>query len=153
MAVIAGVRFPLGYTHAMDQMSSSLCIVRAKLIAALPTLRAIYLFGSRARGDARVDSDYDLAVLCGEPLQPQRSFDLSLELSLLLDGDVDLADLLRASTVLKKEVIAHGRRLYERDVGEALDFEARSLTEYGHYRDMVAPQRMAVLQSGHAYRI
>lgn len=34
---------------------------------------AIILFGSRARGDARPDSDVDLLVVETEPLSPQRS--------------------------------------------------------------------------------
>ena len=34
---------------------------------------AIILFGSRARGDARVDSDVDLLVVETEPFSPQRS--------------------------------------------------------------------------------
>lgn len=33
-------------------------------IAALPFVDAIYLFGSRARGDHRERSDIDLAILC-----------------------------------------------------------------------------------------
>lgn len=34
---------------------------------------AIILFGSRARGDARADSDVDLLVIETEPFSPQRS--------------------------------------------------------------------------------
>lgn len=34
---------------------------------------AIILFGSRARGDARTDSDVDLLVVEREPFSPQRS--------------------------------------------------------------------------------
>lgn len=34
---------------------------------------AIILFGSRARGDARADSDVDLLVIEKEPFSPQRS--------------------------------------------------------------------------------
>ena len=33
-------------------------------IAALPCVDAIYLFGSRARGDHRERSDIDIAILC-----------------------------------------------------------------------------------------
>ncbi|WP_107851126.1 nucleotidyltransferase domain-containing protein [Oceanimonas marisflavi] len=35
-------------------------------LAALPYVEAIYLFGSRARGDHRERSDIDLAVFCPE---------------------------------------------------------------------------------------
>ena len=37
------------------------------------TPEAIILFGSRARGDARTDSDFDLLVVETEPFSPRRS--------------------------------------------------------------------------------
>ena len=37
-----------------------------KKLTALPFVEAIYLYGSRARGDADDISDYDLAVVCPE---------------------------------------------------------------------------------------
>ncbi len=36
-------------------------------LVAQPPVQALVLFGSRARGDARIDSDLDLAVICREP--------------------------------------------------------------------------------------
>ena len=35
----------------------------AQALASIPGVRLGYLFGSRARGKAREDSDYDIAVL------------------------------------------------------------------------------------------
>ena len=35
-----------------------------------PFVRAVVAFGSRGRGDARSDSDLDLAVICREPTLP-----------------------------------------------------------------------------------
>ncbi len=37
-----------------------------------PDVQSLVLFGSRARGDARVDSDLDLLILVGELLTPER---------------------------------------------------------------------------------
>jgi predicted nucleotidyltransferase len=42
-------------------------IVR-RIRAALPGAQCVYLFGSRATGHARPDSDYDVAVLCNAHL-------------------------------------------------------------------------------------
>ena len=40
-------------------------------LCADPSVRAVLAFGSRARGEARPDSDLDLAVICAEPsLEP-----------------------------------------------------------------------------------
>ena len=40
------------------------------VVAELPLLRALYLFGSHARGDASPASDVDLGVLVAKPLEP-----------------------------------------------------------------------------------
>src|SRR5207247_2495639 len=118
----------LGYTPAMGESTSPADKAQARLRKALPDLEAIYLFGSRAQARAREDSDYDLAILCASPVVPLHVLELERELSTLLDRDVDLVDLRRSSSVLKKEVIESGERLYAREVDLALDFEARALT-------------------------
>lgn len=37
--------------------------IKAELKSNYPDFRGIYLFGSRARGDYQIDSDYDLAFV------------------------------------------------------------------------------------------
>jgi len=44
-------------------MSSELTSIRERILAACPAASLIVLFGSRARGDARPDSDVDLLVV------------------------------------------------------------------------------------------
>jgi len=93
-------------------------------------LIAIYLFGSHATDDAGPESDLDLAVLPGHPLEPVRRWHLQEEIARLLHTDVDLVDLLFASTVMRVQVIDGGRVLWEgqRSLREA--FEARALGAY-----------------------
>jgi uncharacterized protein len=59
-------------------------------------LVAVVLFGSRARGDARVDSDWDLLVLA-EGL-PDNPFDRQLFLGRLLPSDIPAAITVVAKT-------------------------------------------------------
>ena len=73
----------------------------------------IYLYGSQAKGGARPGSDVDLGVLAGAPVPPLQLQLLREELELALCRDVDLLDLLRASTVLQKEIVTTGRVLRE----------------------------------------
>lgn len=70
---------------------------------------AIYLFGSRARGDELPASDIDLAVDAGAPL------DYAVFLKILIEFDettipqkIDLVDLQTASAALREQVLKEG---------------------------------------------
>jgi len=78
----------------------------------------VVLFGSRARGHERPDSDIDVGVLRREGLVPRERFlPLAAELSAALGGDVDLVDLRRAPGLLQHQAGTHGRALYEDQPG------------------------------------
>ena len=55
-------------------------------------IRAIYLFGSRARGDERADSDYDLLIVTDkrDPLLKDRIYDVATDVSLQARRDLSL---------------------------------------------------------------
>lgn len=100
----------------------------ALLQAALPSLQAIYLFGSHAQGTAGRDSDLDLAVLAGGRLDPLRVWHVGQSLASALDCDVDLVDLRSASTVMQYQVITTGRCLWSAGL-PAAQFECMVLSE------------------------
>lgn len=136
-----------------DETREATLVERAvqALREALPNLVAVYLFGSRAKDQATNRSDIDLAVFAASPVDPVALYRLARDLEVRLDLDVDLIDLARASTVLQMEVLESDQRVYCRDPDAALDFEARVLTEYGRYREMVEPILASVRESGRAY--
>lgn len=125
--------------------------IRAAVLRALPEMQALYVFGSRARGDARADSDLDLAVLTTTRLDPTRRFAAQRELSAQLDTDVDLIDLHAASSVLRSEVVNGGKLLFQRDAERTLAFEARVLGEYADLLDATRSLRAAVRERGHIH--
>jgi predicted nucleotidyltransferase len=94
----------------------------------LPELLAVYLFGSRASGEANARSDLDLAVLNDGPLDPVGLWDLAGEVEDIALRPVDLVDLRAASTVMQYQIVAKGRRLWARDVRAGL-YEAFILSE------------------------
>lgn len=55
-------------------------------------VRAIYLFGSRARGDDRPDSDYDLLIVTDkkDPFLKDRVYDVATDVSLQTHRDLSL---------------------------------------------------------------
>jgi len=59
--------------HAEDTAEENLLRQMVDVIVRDSSPEAIILFGSRARGDARADSDVDLLVIEKEPFSPQRS--------------------------------------------------------------------------------
>ncbi|MEJ5946813.1 HepT-like ribonuclease domain-containing protein [Pseudokineococcus basanitobsidens] len=81
-----------------------------------------YLHGSRARGDAREDSDVDVAAWW--PADPPASFDV------LLPPGVDLLVLNFAPLVLRGRVAVEGRLLFETDAAERVHWEATTRTVY-----------------------
>ncbi|NCC34412.1 MAG: nucleotidyltransferase domain-containing protein [Chloroflexia bacterium] len=58
-------------------------------------LRGLWLFGSRARGDARESSDYDILILVDEKTPELRERILDIQVDLLDQHDVLVATLLQ----------------------------------------------------------
>ncbi len=76
---------------------------------ALPQLIAVYRFGSTASAQEHAESDLDIAVLAGDPIDAVARFELQERLAAAVGRDVDLVDLRRASTVMAMQVISTGR--------------------------------------------
>jgi len=89
-----------------------------RLLAATPrpSLRLLVLFGSRVRGDATADADWDLAFVADDGFDPDALVaDLALDLGA---DDIDLVDLSRAGGQVRYRVARDGRVLYEHVPGE-----------------------------------
>lgn len=105
------------------------------LLAAIPECRAIYRFGSWGTEMARAESDIDLAVLPRQPLDAVLCWELGQSLAVLAGRDVDLVDLLRASTVLRMQVISSGKRLHCADLVTVEAFEDRVFSSYARLNE------------------
>lgn len=101
----------------------------------IPDCQAIYSFGSWGTAAERADSDIDLAVLPLHPLDAVQRWELGQQLASLARRDVDLVDLLRASTVLRMQVVANGQRLYAADVNAVEQFEDTVFSSYARLNE------------------
>lgn len=88
-------------------------------------MRLAILFGSRARGDARADSDWDVGVIGASDREA-----LQARLSAILGADVDLVDLRRASPLLCDRAMREGRVLFDADGSEYARFASLTLRRY-----------------------
>lgn len=104
------------------------------IIQLLPQAELIYLFGSQSNGQAKPDSDYDLAVLLPESLSSVKRWELAQQLADLIGSDVDLIDLRQASPVLRMQIIDKGELIFGQK-NTATAFEMQSFSMYGNVQE------------------
>lgn len=111
-----------------------------------------YLFGSRARGDARPGSDIDIAVYLDPSLVEDltgHAAQLAADLiATLHDNRVDLVMLNSAPPLLYHRVLRDGIRVLSRDLGATTTREGRALSRYCDYLPFLRK-----IDSAHAARI
>ena len=81
-------------------------------LARLPDLRLAILFGSLATGRHTPDSDLDLAVDLGTPMNTERKMQLIAELAAATGRPVDLIDLQTVGEPLLGRILQQGVRLH-----------------------------------------
>lgn len=91
-----------------------------------PSVIAVYVFGSFAKGTGSDESDLDVALLAEEPSSnfPVLQFQMALED--ITGRSVDLVLLNRAGEVLKYHVRRDGLLVYEKEARARKMFEVRS---------------------------
>ena len=95
----------------------------------VPSLLAVYVYGSAASGVVRADSDVDLGVLAERPLEEELLRSLAMELENLIGRDVDLVDLGRTTPVLLMQVL-EGKLLFCSDARRVSEFENMAMSSY-----------------------
>lgn len=102
--------------------------ITERLRQRLPTLQAVYLFGSHATGHAGPESDLDLAVLLPVAPDPVFIWELAGEIADLAGTAVDLVDMRSASTVMQFQIVINGQRLWAQSLPAGL-FECLVVSE------------------------
>ncbi len=100
------------------------------LLGRVPGVQAVYVFGSRAQGAARPDSDLDLGLLAARPIDPVERFDAQEALAAALGVDVDLVDLRSTSTVMRAEVLRTAQVLHDADPTARVAWEVWTMSAY-----------------------
>lgn len=99
-----------------------------KVAKTAPNLKLLVLHGSRARGDAHARSDWDFAFIGGPGFDAD---DLMARLAEALHTDtVDLADLSRASGLLRFNVASDGVAVFESTPGSFEQFRLDAISAW-----------------------
>lgn len=94
-----------------------------------PEVAAVYLYGSQVRGEARKDSDIDLAVLVTDK-RKYRGFGIvqvvfAQELSKLIGKEVEVQDLLSCRVDFAQRVLSEGKLLISNNQKARVAFEEK----------------------------
>ncbi|MFT7412416.1 MAG: putative nucleotidyltransferase [Paraglaciecola sp.] len=108
--------------------------IRSLVLEHCQSIKLIYLFGSHANNQSNPQSDIDIAILGASKFDPVTRWQWQSELAIALKNDVDLVDLLSASTVIQNQVIHHGMCIYDAANYAAL-FEMQVMSMYQHLND------------------
>lgn len=110
-------------------------------------VRFAYLFGSRATGDHRPDSDADVAVMPSGPLDLAAEGRLAADLAVALHVPVvDLVDLRRAPLRLLGRILLDGSVIHGRDEPARIEFEIRARGQYFDFLPIQRAHRDAFLE-------
>lgn len=95
----------------------------------IPSLQAIYMFGSQIDGTATKQSDIDIAYLSSESLSSVERWDLSQKLASRFSSDVDMVELSQTNTIFRFQIISTGERIY----GSGYEVESFETLAYSFY--------------------
>jgi len=112
-----------------QEFSSAVRVIRQFL----PSVLAIYVYGSMARGDDHPASDIDLGVLLPHSERIPNLLLLCGTLCEDLRREVNVVDLRRVGNILRKEVLTDGIVLYAKDPDLLLGWEAEAMSEYAEH--------------------
>lgn len=122
-----------------------------EVLSNLPNIKALYVFGSRAKGDERPNSDLDLAVLVRAELPETKLWGIAQRLASRIGMEVDLVNLGKAFTVMQMQVISSGRRLYCTDEHVCGEFEGLVYSSYARLNEERAGILQDIAQRGRIY--
>jgi len=106
------LREPTMHSRLMTMLATDGPVL-ASVLAKIPNLMALYVFGSQVSGTSRPESDLDLSVLAPTYIYPTLLWSLSNDIASLVNSDVDLLDLRAASTVMLYQVLSTGKTVWD----------------------------------------
>ena len=125
----------------------------ARATESIPGIAALSVFGSRANGTSRPDSDLDVAILPADGVSRRR---LQVSVAVALadlapEGRVDVVLLDEAPELLRHQILATGRLVLCRDGRAWRDLRVQTMREHGDrewVRDLLRRAQQRRLEKG-----
>jgi predicted nucleotidyltransferase len=129
-------------TNQYDEIDNTLRTV----LSGFSELQLAILFGSVAKGQARVDSDLDIAVLGKKPLCADEQIQIISALAEATGRPIDLIDLKIVGVPLLGQILKHGRRLFGTDTlyGQLISRNLFDQADFMPYRNRILAERRAL---------
>lgn len=107
----------------------------ATLSTLLPSLQAVYRYGSVGTAYERPESDIDLAIMAARPLDAETLLQLAGVLGGLTGKDIDLHDMRRLPVTLRVRIVTEGIRLFAADRAASEEYDSRVLSDYARLNE------------------
>lgn len=143
------------------QLIADLRTVIPQLLEQIPYLKLLVLFGSRARGDHDLNSDWDFAFSCDEELRKQyeqggcdyyRIWGILQQVYQLGDDQIDVVDMRKSLDLLAHHIAKDGQILYELEPGEFERFRQQNLMSKAQLRALRQKQQASLQASLEEFR-
>jgi len=97
-----------------------------------PEAEVVFLFGSKAKGEDKKESDVDLAVLFNNPKANLFALqgEFREELKNLLGVEVDIVNMNAADVVFNYRVLSEGKIIYQRNEDTRVNFQTDLVKRY-----------------------
>lgn len=120
----------LNYMHLQIEVNEKL-LSKVKELALRENLKMVLLFGSRATGTAKAESDIDFALSAGHALSEKDMLRFNHLFSEIASFDkVDMVDIMKAPPLLMKKIADSAKILYQKTSYEFPNFYIYALRRY-----------------------
>ena len=111
----------------------------------------ILLFGSFSKGNARENSDIDLAYFSKHSFSSYERYNIAGELAAIANREVDLIDLKQIDTVFTMQIFEHGTPIYIQNLNEFTRQKMRAYSMYATLSEQRAPIIEAIKERGSVF--